>query len=87
MSIHFATVGLYDSSDAIETKTVMALTDFSKRLRPQLSAVTSELAFGSSTVKRNWPFSHFDKPQQHRPCRECAERALAKSSVSASCKS
>jgi hypothetical protein len=30
--MHFAAVGLYDSADAIETKPVMALADFPKRL-------------------------------------------------------
>ena len=34
MSLHLATVGLYDSADAMQTKAVMVGTDFSKRLAP-----------------------------------------------------
>ena len=32
LRIQFAAVGLYDSADSIQTKTVMALADFPKRL-------------------------------------------------------
>ena len=32
LGIQFAAVGLYDSADSIQTKTVMALADFPKRL-------------------------------------------------------
>jgi hypothetical protein len=37
LSMQFAAVGFYDSSDAIQTKTIMALTDFPKRLTPPVS--------------------------------------------------
>ncbi len=60
VSIHFATVGLYDSADAIETKTVMALTDFSKRLTSPIVGGHVKLAFWLLHSKEELAILHFD---------------------------
>jgi len=36
LSMQFAAVGLYDSAHAIQTKTIMAETDFPKRFAPPI---------------------------------------------------
>ena len=45
MSIQFATVGLYDNANSIQTKTVMAMADFPKRFAAPIVGRRVELGF------------------------------------------
>jgi hypothetical protein len=45
LSIQFAAVGLYDSANAIQTKSVMALADFPKRLTGPIVGGQVKLGF------------------------------------------
>jgi hypothetical protein len=45
LGIQFAAVGLYDSADSIQTKTVMALADFPKRFTAPIAGGQVQSAF------------------------------------------
>src|SRR5882724_1080775 len=58
--MHLATVGLYDSADAVQTKTVMVGTDFSKRLAPPIVGGSFKWGFWLLHNKKKLAILHFD---------------------------
>src|SRR5438128_1267757 len=58
--MHFTTVGLYDSADAVQTKTVMVGTDFPKRLAPPVVGSPFKPGFRLLHNKKKLAILHFD---------------------------
>src|SRR6266513_1703257 len=58
--MHLATVGLYDTANAVQTKTVMVGADFSKRLVPPVVGGSFKPGFWLLHNKKKLAILHFD---------------------------
>ncbi len=65
LGIQFAAVGLYDSADSIQTKTVMALADFPKRLTAPIVGGQVKSAFRFLERKEESVVIHLGSRDKH----------------------